>query len=95
MPNTKSAKKRLKQNLERRARNRSVKSALNTQVKKVLSALAAGDVAQAEAEFRGAQHQLDQAGARRTIHPNAAARTKSRISARIKAAKHSPAKAAK
>lgn len=87
MPNTKSAKKRLKQNLERRARNRSVKSALNTQVKKVLSALAAGDVAKAEVEFRGAQHQLDQAGAKRAIHPNSAARTKSRITARIKAAK--------
>lgn len=87
MPNTPSAKKRLKQDTKRRARNRAVKSAIRTQFKKVLSALAAGDVQTAEAEFRVAAKRLDQAAAKGVIHLNAASRSKSRLSARIKAAK--------
>jgi len=89
MPNTKSAKKRLRQNLKRRARNRMVKRALRTQCRKVREAVKAGDVQRAEAEFRLAARKLDRAGARRIIHPNAAARLKSRLSARIKALKQS------
>lgn len=91
MPNTKSAKKRLRQNLERRARNRSIKRALRTQVRKVREAIEAGQPAQADEEFRAAVKKLDRAGARRAIHPNAAARVKSRLSAKIKAIKSSAA----
>jgi small subunit ribosomal protein S20 len=87
MPTTKSAKKRLRQSLERRAHNRSIKSAVKTQVRKVRQAVAAGDVAKAEVELRLAAKRLDQAGAKRVIHPNAAARTKSRLAHLIKAAK--------
>jgi small subunit ribosomal protein S20 len=87
MPNTTSAKKRLRQNEARRARNRSMKHALRTQCRKVLEAVAAGDVAKSETEFRLAVKNLDRAGARKIIHRNAAARTKSRLSARIKAIK--------
>ena len=86
MPNSKSAEKRLRQNIARRSRNRSIKSAVRTQVKKVHTALAEGDVEGAQAEFRAAQKKLDQAGAKRVIHPNAAARLKSRLNARIKSA---------
>ncbi len=87
MPNTKSAKKRLKQDLGRRDRNRSAKRALRTERKKVLAAVAAGDAAKAETEFRSAAKMLDQAAAQRVIHPNASARLKSRLSARVKALK--------
>ena len=87
MPNTKSAKKRLRQNVERRARNRSVRSAVRTQVRKVREAVQAADVEKAEAEFRLAAKRLDRAGARKVIHPNAAARLKSRLSAGIRALK--------
>jgi small subunit ribosomal protein S20 len=87
MPNTTSAKKRLKQSLVRRARNRSTKSEIKTQYKKVLTAVKEGSVEQAETEFRTAARVLDQAAAKRTIHRNAAARTKSRLSAKIKALK--------
>jgi small subunit ribosomal protein S20 len=93
MPTTKSAKKRLRQSLERRATNRATKSAVKTQVRKVREAVAAGDVAAAETELRLAAKKLDRAGAKRVIHPNAAARTKSRLSHLIKAAKDKPAKA--
>jgi small subunit ribosomal protein S20 len=93
MPTTKSAKKRLRQSLERRAQNRAVKSSVKTQVRKVREAVAAGDVATAETELRLAAKKLDRAGAKRTIHPNAAARTKSRLAHLISAAKKTTAKA--
>ena len=79
MPNTPSAKKRLRQNVVRRERNRSIKSSIRTQVKTVEQALAAGDVAKAEEEFRLAAKRLDRAGAARVIHPNASSRYKLRL----------------
>ena len=87
MPTTKSAKKRLRQSLERRALNRAAKSAMKTQVRKVRSAVAAGDIATAETELRLAAKKLDRAGLKRVIHPNAAARTKSRLAHLIRNAK--------
>jgi small subunit ribosomal protein S20 len=87
MPNTKSAKKRLRQSLERRARNRAVKSSLKTQIKKVLTAVQGGDGADTDAEFRTAAKKLDQAAAKGVIHRNKAARLKSRLTKRLKAAK--------
>jgi small subunit ribosomal protein S20 len=87
MPNTKSAKKRLRQSLERRARNRAVKSSLKSQIKKVLGAVEGGDAAATGDEFRTAAKKLDQAAAKGVIHRNKAARLKSRLSRRVKAAK--------
>jgi small subunit ribosomal protein S20 len=86
---TKSAKKRHRQSLERRAKNRAIKSAIKTQIRKVRQAVTAGDIATAEKELRLAAKKLDWAGAKRTIHPNAAARTKSRLAHLIRAAKSS------
>jgi len=87
MPNTRSAKKRLRQNLVRRARNRSIKRSVRTQCRKVREAVAAGDLEAAQTEFRLAAKKLDRAGSKNIIHRNAAARTKSRLSAKIKALK--------
>jgi small subunit ribosomal protein S20 len=87
MPNTTSAKKRLRQNVVRRERNRSVKSAIRTQVKKVHQAIEAGDVAKAEEEYRLVAKRLDRAGAARVIHPNAGSRYKSRLQRAILKAK--------
>jgi small subunit ribosomal protein S20 len=87
MPTTKSAKKRHRQSLERRAKNRSTKSSIKTQVRKVREAVAAGDMSKADAEFRTAATKLDRAAAKRIIHSNAAARTKSRLQHLMKAAK--------
>jgi small subunit ribosomal protein S20 len=91
MPTTKSAKKRHRQSLERRAVNRSTKSAIKTQVRKVREAITAGDLAKAETELRTATTKLDRAASKRVIHPNAAARTKSRLSHLIVVAKKKPA----
>jgi small subunit ribosomal protein S20 len=87
MPTTSSAKKRHRQSLERRAKNRAVKSSIKTQVRKVRAAVAAGDLTKAGAEFRLAAKKLDRAGVKRVIHPNAAARTKSRLAHLMKGAK--------
>ncbi|MHB1033835.1 MAG: 30S ribosomal protein S20 [Pirellulales bacterium] len=87
MPITKSAKKRLRQNIAQRARNRAAKSAVKTQLRKVREAIDAGDAAKSEAELRLAAKKLDKAAAKKIVHPNAVARTKSRLSARVKAIK--------
>jgi small subunit ribosomal protein S20 len=91
MPTSRSAKKRLRQNLARRARNRAIKSSLKTQVRKVREAAAAGDVARAQAELRLAAKKLDQAAAKGVIHKNTAARHKSRLNALVRKAKAQPA----
>jgi small subunit ribosomal protein S20 len=87
MPNIKSAKKRLKQNIIRREHNRSAKRAIHTECKKVVEAAKAGNLELAETELRTATKKLDQAAAKHVIHRNAAARVKSRLSAKVKAAK--------
>lgn len=87
MPNTKSGKKRLRQNIERRSINRSIKRSVRTQCRKVREAVSAGDAERAAAELRLAAKQLDRAGAKNIIHRNAASRLKSRLSAAVKAAK--------
>lgn len=87
MPNSPSAAKRLRQTKVRQARNKATKTAVKTQVKKVLTAVQAGDVEKAELEFRLAAKKLDQAGAKNVIHKNAAGRQKSRLQRAIKAAK--------
>jgi len=87
MPNSASAKKRLRQDDKRRLRNRSIKSAVRTQMSKVHQAIQAGDIETSESQFRLAVKKLDKAAAGRVIHPNAAARLKSRLSKKIKAVK--------
>jgi len=87
MPNSLSAKKRLRQNEVSRRRNHSVKTAMRTQIRKVRTAVQAGDVETSENEFRLAVKTLDQAASKNVIHANQAARTKSRLSKAIKAIK--------
>ena len=87
MPNTKAAKKRLRQNEKRRMANKSIKSAVRSQIRKVREAIDSGDVETAETEFRVAAKRLDRAGAKNIIHRNAASRTKSRLQKAIKGAK--------
>ena len=87
MPNTASAKKRLRQNVVRRLRNRTVKSAVRTQIKRVHLAVESGDLEKADIEFKLAAKKLDKAGARKILHPNTSARYKSRLQKMIKTAK--------
>ena len=86
MPNTSSAKKRLRQNEKRRMKNRSAKSTMRTQLRKVREAVAAGDTEVAQTEFRRAQKIMDKAASDNLIHKNAASRTKSRLAKLVKSA---------
>ncbi len=79
MPNTKSAKKRHRQGMERRAKNRSVKSTLKTGIKKLRDVVAAKNFDDAKVHLTGIYKALDQAAAKGVIHVNKASRTKSRL----------------
>ncbi len=84
MPNTESAKKRVRQNEKRRALNNWRKRRIKTQIKNFLNALQAKDVAAAETEYRKVQAVLDRIVCTGTIHRNTAARRKSRLSRRLR-----------
>ena len=79
MPHAKQAKKRVKTNEERREKNKARKSQLRTQLKKVRTAIEAGDRAAAEAAFPLATKLLDKAAKNNVIHANKAAREKSNL----------------
>lgn len=79
MPNTPSAIKRLRQSKKRRLRNRIAKKIIRTYWKRSLTAAAAGQFEQAEADFRFTIKKLDRAGLRRVLHPNTANRRKSTL----------------
>ncbi len=91
MPHSASAKKRLRQSIVRRDRNRAIKSEIKTSIRKVLDALSNKDVSAAQELFRTVAKKTDQAASSRTIHRNKAARIKSRLSARILKASQSAA----
>ncbi len=76
MPNSKSAKKRMRQGTSRRQRNRAQRSVLRTAVKRVRAAASGKD---AQAAYREAERMLDRAAQHHLIHPNKAARDKSRL----------------
>lgn len=84
MPNSASAKKRLRQSQDRRLHNRSIRSSVRTSIRKVRFAIESGDVEASTAAFQVATKKLDQAAAKNVLHANAAARTKSRLSKAIK-----------
>ncbi|AEG32142.1 30S ribosomal protein S20 [Thiomicrospira cyclica] len=85
MANTAQAAKRAKQAEVRRLRNASQRSDMRTAVKKVLAAINSGDKEQARSLFVAAQSKLDKMARKGIIEKNKAARSKSRINARIKA----------
>jgi small subunit ribosomal protein S20 len=87
MPNTASAKKRMRQDAVRRSRNRATKSSIRTQLRKVREAITAKDLEKSQTEYKLLVKKLDKAAARKVIHPNTAARTKSRLSSALKALK--------
>jgi small subunit ribosomal protein S20 len=91
MPHSASAKKRLRQSIVCRDRNRAIKSEIKTSIRKVLDALSNKDVSAAQELFRTVSKKTDQAASSRTIHRNKAARIKSRLSARILKASQSAA----
>jgi small subunit ribosomal protein S20 len=84
---TVSAKKRIRQNAARNARNRARKSRIRTEVTKVRQAAESGDAETAQKELRQASKVIDQVAATGTIHKNKAARLRSRLARRVNKAR--------
>ena len=78
--NIKSQKKRILTNAKRADRNKAVKSELRTRVRTATES-------KSDADLRVAVKRLDMAAAKGIIHPNAAARRKSRLMKSLNAAK--------
>ncbi len=86
MPNSPSAEKRLRQSMKRRMHNRITKKVIKTLMKRTLEEVASNDLEKASESFKQAAAKIDKAGARRVLHPNTAARRKSRLARSYNAA---------
>jgi small subunit ribosomal protein S20 len=80
MANIKSQMKRIKTNEKARQRNKAVKSALKTHVRRFRDALEAGDAEKAQTLAQAANRALDKAASKGVIHANQASNRKSSIS---------------
>ncbi|MEL7060697.1 MAG: 30S ribosomal protein S20 [Acidobacteriota bacterium] len=85
MANSESAKKRIRQNEKRAARNRWHRSRMRTAIKKLRAAIASGDAAAAQQLLPGTLGLVDHTAQRGVIHANAASRTKSRLTKAVAA----------
>lgn len=79
-----SARKRIRQNEKRRARNRWRLRTMRDAIKDFLDKLAHGSAEDAAAAHRKVSQVIDRSAAKGTIHKNQAARRKSRLTKRLK-----------
>jgi len=82
LANNKAAKKRIRVNETKRVRNRPYRSACRTLVKKAELAILDGDQTEADEAVVRAISMLDRTAGKGIIHPNNAARRKSRLMAK-------------
>ena len=83
MANSRSAKKRIRQNLTRRLANKSYKSMVRTTVKTFEATLAESDKVTAGERFVKVQKAFDTAARKGHVHKNTAARKLSRLAKRL------------
>jgi small subunit ribosomal protein S20 len=81
----KSAMKRERQSVDRRGRNRKNLSQLKTQVKKLRTAVDAGDAEGASKLLSETVAEIDKAARKGVVHDNAADRHKSRLTRKVNA----------
>lgn len=85
MANIKSKIKRIGTNEKARVRNVAVKSELKTHIRKVRTAIAAGDKDAAQTALKTATTKLDKAASKGVIHENQAANRKSSLAKQVAA----------
>ena len=85
MANIKSQKKRILTNAKRASRNKAVKSELKTRVKTAVQLTETDGAENSDEAVRLAIKKIDKAAAKGVIHPNQAARRKSRLMAKVNA----------
>ncbi|HEY0658725.1 MAG TPA: 30S ribosomal protein S20 [Pyrinomonadaceae bacterium] len=83
MPNHKSAEKRVRQNIKRNAVNRSNRSKLRSQIKKIRTAISGSDQTQSQELLTPTISVIDKAVNKGVIHRNTAARYKSRLTKHV------------
>ena len=83
MASSLSAKKRIRQNIKRRGRNRWRKNRIKEAIKAFDEAVVTGNTKAAAEHLKLCYKRLDQVAAGRTIHKNAAGRQKSRLAKRL------------
>ena len=83
LANIESAKKRMRQNIKRRVRNRMVRNKTRTFVKKANQLIEAGDQSAAIIAVQAAMSQLDRAAQKGVVHHNNADRRKSRLAQKL------------
>ena len=79
MPVTKSAQKRVRVTERKRLRNRSIRSQVKTNITKTERLIFSGELEAAQGAAVAAVSSLDKAAKKGVIHPNNAARRKSRL----------------
>ena len=79
MPGSKSAQKQARASERRRIRNKSIRSRCKTDVTKAQRLILSGELEPARQAVATAISSLDKAAEKRVIHPNSAARHKSRL----------------
>lgn len=84
---TKSAKKAIRNSEKKAVFNLRRKRLYKNEIKEIISLLNEGKIKEAEAKVPQAYKLIDKAAKMNTIHKNAAARTKSRLVAKIKKVK--------
>jgi small subunit ribosomal protein S20 len=94
MPHTPSAAKRLRKSEKRKKQNRTAAKKIKLQRKTSDLALKAADATKSTTEFKATQAMVDRAADKGYIHPNKAARIKSRLVKRLRKAASTPAPAA-
>ena len=86
MPNIKSAKRRMRSDAAKQARNRSVKTTLKTAERHLNDAIKEGNKETTQAALNAASSAFDKAAKLGVIHSGKAARKKSRLAVRANAA---------
>ncbi|AVM69685.1 30S ribosomal protein S20 [Lachnospiraceae bacterium oral taxon 500] len=79
MANIKSAIKRIQVTERQALRNKSIKSAVKTQIKKVITAIENKDAAAAQTELKAAIKKISMAASKGIYHKNTAGRKVSRL----------------
>jgi small subunit ribosomal protein S20 len=86
-----SAKKRVRQNVKRKAINRARRSEVKTGIRHLEETIKSGDAAAAQEQLKLVSRKLDKVSSTSTMHKNTAARKKSRLAKRVNALKAKPA----
>jgi small subunit ribosomal protein S20 len=94
LPTTKTAEKEMRVAERRKGRNKSVRSETKTKVTLAENAISSGDLDAAKAAVKAAVSSLDKESEKTKVHPNNAARRKSRLVKKLNKAL-APAKAEK